>query len=240
MKRGRENGEDTIVKKQKVSVAPKTAVDKALARRIRKLEQDEEVKYTDVFVSNVTIPNESGPNWLIYNLNSSVLGTGQNGQRVGTQIRSKRIDMRFAFQSQTANIVDNRVRMVVFWFKNANTVAPNPSQLYDVAVITALTYAPYNDQYADSFKVLYDKTVCLKPLDWNGTTTTIGDRILVHKSIKLWNVKTRYITGAGAGTYADIVDNSLFVAFMTSSNSGAMGVNNPSVEFGSRVYYTDA
>lgn len=227
-------------KKMKPSAVPKTLVDKSLDRRIKKLEKEQEVKYADVFIANVTIPNETGPTWLLYNLNSTTLGPAQNSQRVGTQCINQKLALRLAFQSQTLNIVDNRVRMVVFWFKNANTLAPNPSQLFDLAVITAPTYAPYNDQYADSFKVLYDKTFILKPLDWNGTTTTIGDRINLTKEIKLWNRRTRYNTGAGAGTYVDIIDNSLFIAFMTSSNSGAAGVNNPSVEFGSRCFYVDA
>lgn len=229
-------------KKKRVysSAVPKTAVDKTLSRRIRRLEQDEELKYVDNFIVNQTIPNEGPPAWLIYNLNSTTLGPAQNGQRVGTQVRNRKLELRLAFQSQTANIVDNRIRMIIFWFKNANTLQPTQNQMFDLAVVTYSSYAPFNNQYEENFKILYDKTFCLKPLDWNGTTTTIGDRILLTKKIDLSNVKTRYITGNGAGTYQDIVDNSLFIAFMTSSSSGAAGVNNPSVEFGSRLFYVDA
>jgi hypothetical protein len=212
-----------------------------ISNRVAKLESEIEPKYTDVYAVHVTIPYETGPTYLLYLLNPSVAGTGQNGQRIGSKTNNQRLDLRLALQSEAANFIDNRVRVVVFWFKNGIGSAPVPNQLFDLAVIPNPSYAPYNYQYMESFSIVYDKTYILKPLDSNaGVAPTIGDRIEINKSWNLRNEESRFVTGAGAGTYVDILDGALFMAFMTSSNSGAAAVNNPTITFGSRCWYTDA
>lgn len=227
---------------KKKKATPVTVVDKSLDRRVKKLESEVEWKYTDVNNAGyVVIPAESAgaPYWDIYCLNPSVLGTAQAGQRVGTQIDTKMLLVRISNQGQPLNIIDNRVRIVIFWYKNSNTLLPVATQLFDLSSLARPTYAFYNDQYKESFKVIYDETHELKPLDWNGTTTTIGDQVSINKIFKLGR-KVKYILGAGAGTYADILDNSLYIAAMTSANSGAAGANNPQWFFNSRCYYVDS
>lgn len=226
--------------KKRRKVSPKTAVDKNLARRITRLEQAEEVKYTDTYNTYTTIPVETTPAWTVTCLNTSVLGTAQAGQRVGTQTINKELKFRISLQQRTANIPDNRVRIVVFWYKNANTLLPIPAQFFDLAASGAPTYSFINEQYKDSFQLLYDRTVELKPLDWDGTVTTIGDQVSINKTIKLKNKRSRFILGAGAGTFADILDNALYIAFMTSASSGAAGVNNPQQQLSARCFYTDS
>lgn len=234
---------DTILSSscsKKKKTVPVTAVDKSLARRIGRLERQEEVKYSDTYQGYTTIPVETAPAWTINCLNTSTLGSSQVQQRVGTQTINKSLKLRMSFSSTTANIVDNRVRIVVFFYKNCNTLLPVPGQLFDLSTVTAPSFAMYNEQYKDSFDVLYDRTIELKPLDWDGTTTTIGDQISINKTIPLKNRRSRYILGAGAGTYADLVDNGLYIAFMTSANSGAAGVNNPRALLSARCFYVDS
>lgn len=226
----------------KKRAVPKTAVDKSLARRIKKLEDTVEVKYSDTYKGYTTIPWENvpaTPAWDPYCLNTAVLGTSQANQRVGTQIINKELKLRLSFLQQTANLTDNRVRIVVFFYKNANSLLPVPIQFFDTTVATP-SYAFLNEQYKDSYEILYDRTIELKTLDWNGTTTTIGDQITINKTIKLKNRRTRYVLGNGAGTYVDILDNSLWISVMTSSNSGTAGVNNPQWILSARSFYTDA
>jgi len=207
-----------------------TKVDKSLSDRIKKIEGEIEWKYTDTYSAYQTIPYEgpagSGTGaWYVTCVNTSVLGASQVGQRIGTQINSKLLNLRISLLQHTANILDNRVRICIFWYKNSNTLLPIPQQLFDTSVAPP-TFAFYNDQYKESFKIIYDETFELKPLDWNGTNTTIADQISINKNLRIGR-KVKYVTGNGAGTYADILDNSLYVAFMTSANSGAAGVNNP-------------
>jgi len=231
---------DLPIKKRKMNPVPVTLVDKSLARRISTLEKSEEVKYTDLFVVQELIPLETTPNWALHCLNTGVQGTASAGQHVGTTVSMKKLFLRMSFKTATANIVDNRVRILVFWVNNPETILPNPNQMWDLSVVTAPTYAPFNEQYKKSFSILYDRTIELKPLDWNGTTTTIGDQISINKIIPLKNRKTRYVAAAGGGTFADIIDNALYIAVVTSANSGAAQVNNPFWNLGSRAYYTDA
>lgn len=225
---------------KRLKVKPVTPVDKNLASRIKRLENQEEVKYTDVFQGYTTIPIESTPAWSAVCLNTSVLGSGQNGQRVGTQTINKKLMFRLSFLQNTANTVDNRVRIVVFWYKNANTLLPIPAQYFDLTTTTGPSYAFVNEQYKDSFQTLYDRTIELKPLDWNGTTTTIGDQISINKTIKLRNKRSRFLVGAGSGTYQDLVDNALYIAVMTSAASGVAGANNPMWTLSSRCFYVDS
>lgn len=231
----------TWKKRKRDSTVPVTAVDKRLARRIKRLEDDVEIKYSDTYQAYTTLPVETTPAWNINCLNTAVLGTSQVNQRVGTQTINKSLEIRMSVASQTANIVDNRVRIVVFFYKNSNTLLPVPGQLFDLSTgAGAPSFAHYNEQYKDSFEVLYDRTIELKPLDWDGTTTTIGDQISINKRISLKNRRSRFVIGAGAGTYADLVDNGLFMAIMTSANSGAAGVNNPRALISTRCFFTDS
>lgn len=234
-KRKRDDSSNTSAKKAKT--VPKTV---ALSRRIRKLEIDQEWKYTDVFQANQLIPLETTPAWVLFNLNSSVLGTAQSGQRIGTKIDNKLLLLRMSIHQNVLNITDNRVRVVVFWYKNSNSLSAVPQWLFDLGgPCNAPTYAMYNDQYKDSFKVISDELHELKPLDWNGTTTTIGDQISINKAFRL-NRTTKYVLGGGAGTYVDILDNSLWIAVMTSANSGAAQIYNPFTTISTRTYYVDA
>lgn len=227
--------------RKKIAAVPKTAVDKKLAKRIKDLEDDVEWKYADFYQAYTVIPSEGPvgtPVWTVHCLNTSTLGTEQADERIGTQIDTKMLHIRLSLLQNPANILDNRVRICIFWYKNSNSLLPTPSQFFDTS-ITVPTFAFYNDQFRESFKVIDDETHELKPLDWNGTNATIGDQISINKSFRLGR-KTRYILGVGAGTYADILDNSLWIAIMTSANSGAAGVNNPQILVSTRCHYVDS
>lgn len=237
-KRKRDDSSSNSSKKAKA--VPKTAVDKSLARRIHKLEVDQEWKYTDNFLVNSLIPLETTPAWVLQCINTSVLGTAQVGQRVGTKIDNKLLILRMSLHQNVLNITDNRVRVILFWYKNSNGVSATPGTVFDLAgACNAPTYAMYNDQYRDSFKIISDELHELKPLDWNGTTTTIGDQISINKTFKLGRT-TKYALGGGTNTYVDILDNSLWIAVMTSANSGAAQIYNPFTTISTRCYFVDS
>lgn len=236
------SSDDRSTKFRKVMVPrPISAIDRSLLRKVRKLEGEREMKYSDNYLAATTIPFEgAGVNsWILQLLNPSTLGTSQANQRVGTQTDNKRLDIRLSLRSQTANIIDNRVRVLIFWMKNSNGNSATTPTLFDDALIAnGGTYQPLNEQFKDTYKVVYDRLFELKPLDWNGTTTTIGDQISLNKSIKLGR-KSRFALGAGTGTYTDVLDNALYMAVLTSSNSGVAGVANPLLTCYTRCWYFD-
>lgn len=232
---------DSSPPKKKRKVAPVTAIDKQIVRRLSKIEAAAEWKYSDTFLGTTLIPWEGAAptSWVLQCLNTSTLGTAQNNQRVGTQVDNKRLDVRISLRTQPLNIGDCRIRVTFFWMKNSNSASPTVPQLFDGTLISGSTYNFYNDTYKDTYKIIWDKLFELQPLDWNGTTTTIGDQESLNKSFRL-SRRSRYVTGVGAGTYVDILDNALYMAVSTSANSGVAGVNNPVIDMSTRCWYTDS
>lgn len=217
---------------------PITKIDKNLLKRVRKIEAEQELKYSETYLTYTTIPWEGAtPFWLIGCLNTSTSGPGQVNQRVGTKTANKRLDMRIVFRQQPGNVYDDRIRMCILWFKNSNGASPTLPTLFDQSLVAGGTYNFFNDQYKESYKVIHDETFDMKPIAWDGNPAgiCIGDVLSINRSIKL-NRTSRFVTGAGAGTYVDVLDNALYIVFMTSTQFNA---TNAQVLFQSRCWYYD-
>lgn len=221
-------------KKKFSNKKPVTTVDKNLDRRLKKIEGEVELKYIDLFINTATIPTE--PLNLMYCLNTSVLGTAI-GTRIGSDIVAKKLMVRLAVRGTPGLLGEARFRIIIFWYKNSNTLTPLISQVIDPGTgPTAPTLGFYNQYYKESIKVIYDTIRILKPIDWNGGVITFPDIVDISKTIS-FNRKVKYVTGAGGGTQADILDNSLWFCITTSAGAAA---NNPNIELSTRLFYADA
>lgn len=216
-------------------------IDKNLDKRIKKIEGDVEHKYIDTtLTAPQVIPEDITPTyWVSYCLNNSQQGLDVTNKRIGTQIVTKYINIRYNVKQSSTVVAgsgDNTVRVVIFWYKNSVSLAPAPNQFFELGgAYSAVNsvFAQYNNQYRDSYKILYDRIHIMKPLDWDGNTTIVPD--IYHKNLTLrLGRKVRYVEGVGAGTFADILDNSLWIAVMTGT-----ALNRPSFYMASRVFYTD-
>lgn len=211
---------------------------KKLAKRVRAIEAEVEDKYFDITTpyANVVIDN-TAPQATTVCLCTPVQGNDVN-DRVGDEVTIKKLELRMAIKQSTTVITECRVRVSVIWYKNSNTLALFPPQVWTTGLALAIphpTFAMRNHQYKDSFTMIYDKQFILKSLDWDGTTNVIPD---IHNVIikKRLNKKVQYIAGPGAGTFADINNNGLWL--MISTSAGTAG--NVLYTLNSRVTFTDA
>lgn len=222
---------------------PRSRVDKNLDRRIKKIEQEVEVKHVATVTNVLAIPFDgANPYWGLLCVNPLSIGVG-NGLRIGTDVTSKMLQIRLRISGDSLSPTDGRVRIVIFWYKNARLGQPNPAQLFELGaanIVPPITFAFKNTEYEDNFKVIYDRTHVLKPLDWNGTTTVIPEIFDINKGFRLGR-KVKYDPVTTAGTFADITDNSLWISFTTSLNSAAYaGAAQPTITASARFHYTDA
>lgn len=234
-------------RRKKKSVKPKTKVDKNLDRRIKAIEGAVEWKHLDFWNSGgnpVRIPfDAAGAPYCSFNLlNFPIQGTGSN-QRIGNEINCKSLHVRIKLDQDKVQIGDSRVRVSIIRMKNPIGSNFNGAIVYDVA-IAPVTFAHWGQDTKEEYKVLYDKTVALKPLDWDGGIQGVGNTIpdIRNLDFKLrLGFKTKFIEGSNTGTYVDIASNGLWAVFSTSSNvgGGAPPANNPNYLISTRMFYTD-
>lgn len=216
-----------------------------LNRKIKKIQDSRELKYFDtLFIGAV---NSTGSLHLV---NGIPAGTTQI-TRIGAEIDATSVQFRFAIDTDSTNITGTqRIRMILFWDRQANGAAPalagdpllatGGGALLNNAVVTDLVYSPYQYENQERFRVLYDKTFQLSPKIWqehdNSTPTAITEVYPIgmtsKRKIKLGR-KVRY--DATTGSITTINTNSLYMAFVSSESANA-----PTVYCGFRFYFKDA
>lgn len=209
---------------------------KALDKKIKKLQRDQELKYVDIYQAN----NDITTGAFVVLLNGMVTGTDSN-ERIGDEVRATSIQWRMNFSSDPTGTIPVAVRMILFWDKQANGLAPviagggGATSLLDTTTVTDLLLAPYNHESSDRFRVLYDKTFTLEPYALAvGGGAAMQRYITMHKKI---NLSRRVKYDGDTAAFTDVVTNSLWFTFM--SDIAAAGIN-PQVEFGSRFYFKDS
>lgn len=226
---------------------------KALAKKVKEIAREPEIKYIDGFnVTGTPVVIQRDYASLFWNsvlLNPSVPGNTFQS-RIGTEILGKKLNIRCRLAGAAKGLGEARIRVFIFWYKNSNALVPAAYQLMDNGggLGVPLTFAHYNREYADSFKVIHDRTYILKPLDWDGDATpgtglVIPDIININKTFHLHR-KVKYTSNTTFLDQRDILDNSLWICFTTSANYGANTGNpatdfNPTFELSSRFSYTD-
>lgn len=211
-----------------------------LNRKIKKIENDIELKYVDT-VFNDTV--DTGGDLVL--LNSLATGTTQL-TRIGSEINATSVQFRLSCVTNDANTDGpNFIRVILFWDRQANGVAPvlfadpisaSPALLNN-ATITTIVNTPYQYENSERFRVLYDKVYTLNPriaqtVVAGAITETYPVGLYIKKKIKL-NRKIKYDAAAlGIGS---INTNSLYMAFVSSEAANA-----PTVDAGFRLYFKDA
>lgn len=216
---------------------------KQLDKKIKKLQSDVELKYTDTY----TTSDISTTATLIL-LNSTVRGAEQD-QRIGNMIRGTSLQWRGHVSTDIVDsgLVAIRYRILIFWDRQANAAAPllfgnsGSASLLDTTTVTDATLAPYNHNNVARYKILYDKPFLLEPkvvgdMDPATGTTTYYGQIVKHFNGHLnLSRKIRY-DESNNGDITDIVTNSLYIGAISDRAAAA---TNPFLEVGTRMYYKD-
>lgn len=218
---------------RKVKSRPTTV---SLAKRIRRIENDEELKYINQNRTAVTATT-SGTLQLL-----NGIAHGDTAiTREGDEVRWTSYNFRGSILSATDVLTPVIFRLIVFWDKQANgadpTIAGNPntpvSALLDNQSITNLVYSPIQWQNAERFRILYDRNFILNPMVVGNTTAGATDGVLatsklIRIKLKL-NRVTKY-TGANSNIAA-INTNSLYMLWISDDDV--------TFEGGGRLYFKE-
>ncbi|AUM61861.1 capsid [uncultured virus] len=137
-------------------------------------------------------------------VNGIAQGTNQ-GQRVGSSVRSKYLNLRLNFNQNT--IARTRMRVMLFWDRQSNGANPTLSQLLTDTTAAQTYYSGINVNGSKRYKILFDRIY-----DFNvvGGATDAAENKHLQKRFKLKTIVKYNGTGA---TIADINTNALFLGF---------------------------
>lgn len=230
---------------------------KSLNKKIKHIERDLiELKWNDVGIE--TISTQVGPSLndgpILIGGNVEISQGDQPTDRNGNTIYLTSYQLRMCYFTPVGQRSPCYIRVIVFWDRQSNGLAPVPSTgesvtnaLLDTTSAlngpVPLYIAPYNYRTKDRYTVLYDKTYSTEPTVLNqwtnhasGTPNT-QDSVLnsaLHKNIFL--KLGRRVKYAGSDNEVPIT-NSLYTLFMSSAENDTEG---PWLSGCSRVYYKDA
>lgn len=213
-----------------------------LNKKIKKIEDDIELKYNDREISQ----NFSSATASLYLLNGIAVGDTQV-TRDGAQLNATSVQFRSVWTTSSLSTAGTVWRIIVFWDRQPNGLTPlvtgalGTDALLNTTTITQPIYAPYQYETQQRFRVLYDKIFAMNPYvvgDFNpetGTTsTTAPQKMVIKKKIKL-NRLVKY-DGSTAST-ADLTTNALWIAFLTDAPGTGITLNG---YVGTRFYFKDA
>lgn len=233
--------ERTLPRRKK---APTT---RTLNKKIRKMENRFEINHKDVDIGGT---NMAAAGVLISGMNFIAPGdlvTERDGQYINAT--SLVVNLRI---SNNATLISTGAtyRIIIFWCTQTNGAAPTifgDTGLLDNSVMTTLDLvAPRNTATRQKFKILYDKTFAHNSPDayevtvpnavagtpyTNVTLTTYRRFVAFRKKIKL-SRQMQFVAGAGAGTIADLLSNSIHIALI--DEGGTMAFTG-----GVRLYFKD-
>lgn len=228
-----------FVKKAK----PKTKVDKNLDRRIRKIENDIELKYVDFTV--VRSMTDTGSIEYVFPMQVFDIGGDTQG-RIGDDVVPTSLNLHYNVQLDDTNVTGGVVcRVIVLWDRTPGGALPAlfapVNAILDNTVITDTVLMPYVHEMRDRFKILYDHKFVINP---SFATTTIpatgvvsavsANQATFSKKIKLGR-QVKYNNNATSGTIADVSANSLLFCLMSDQTS--LG---PNLTLSARTYFKDA
>lgn len=223
-------------------VKPKTKVDKSLDRRIRKIENDIELKYVD-FTSTLTM-EEAGN--IRYVFPCTVFQSGSDSQgRIGDDVVPTSLNLHYNVQLDDTNVTGGVVcRVIVLWDRTPGGALPTlfapANAILDNSVISDTVLMPYTHEMRDRFKILHDHKFVINP---SFATTTIpatgvvsvvsANQASFSKKIKLGRT-VKYNNNANVGSIADVASNGLLICVMSDQTS--LG---PEMILSARTYFKD-
>ena len=159
-------------------------------------------------------------------INACTAGALAQGQRIGRQIQMKSILLRGRIHIQAGQTGVAFFRTVVIYDRESNGTTPAITDVFKLDAI----WSPNNLGNSWRFKILADVK------HEQGMSPDDNEGYLYERYIKC-NLPARYIDGAGAGTAADIVEGSLWVATWCGGVSCATAA--PMMNIFARVRYED-
>lgn len=213
-----------------------------LSKKVKKIENDTELKHKDVLYANTDVIPATQVLWATHNYIAQ--GTSSI-TRLGNMIAPTSYQIRVRFRADNAQVTeDSRVRMIIFWDRQCNGADPDPTGvdgLLDDSVITNQIFAPRNYNTLERYKIVKDETFTLHPVLATTTVVATGvvsvvQRVSIQKTYFIKSSRLLKYSG-NAGTVADLVSNALYVLFYSDI---AGGTNPPEVDGGVRMYFKDA
>lgn len=218
----------------------KVPTNRQLNRKIKKLENNVELKWLDGYSPAITAPKTGQ----VVPLCSVTQGTAPIN-RIGDMINATSIKIRYSILSPSAILDPVRVRVVVFWDKTPAGVSPLliggsiTGSVFDNTVTVQPVFAPINWNYVDRYRIIYDKVITLNPkvvlvTDASGNVTDYCSVMSTHKKkIKLGRHIKYDDNAPGIASYAT---NGLFMGILGDVAPG----NEPTVEYSTRLYFKDS
>lgn len=227
-----------VVVKAKPSIQKQVS---SVKKSIRKMQNDEELKYFDVSFNTATADTAG----VIQILNGMAGGNTQI-TRIGNEISCTSIQFRGRIvQNSDAELNATEVRLAVLWDRQPNganpTIAGLDNGILNNVTVTDLLLSPYTYENQDRYRILYDKRFVLNAQQWfdyniAGATTTLDSVVPMQmdfkKKIKL-SRNTKYDNAAAGIT--SISSNSL--VFIAISNQAT---TIPTITVGFRLYFKDS
>lgn len=215
--------------------------DKKLAsidKKVRKLNNEAEVKYHDVNCS-VSPIQTSGDLVLLNGINQ---GASQN-LRIGARVKATSLQLRFVMLgAQATNVDSDIIRVIVFWDNDAKGVAPvlvgtpstpPPALLNNQNGLGIELLDPFQLEQRERFKVIFDKLYTFNPNMAQKEDTSVAGETTVTEIVPVIREDKRYIKLNRVVQYGDtdnaitsINNNSLYLAvFSLSGTSSIQGTS---------------
>jgi len=201
---------------------------KNLSKRIRKIEDNQELKWKDTDIDVVPLANNPGTAQVIL-LNGLTQGDTST-TRDGSLVSFTSIQCRAEITSLNSTTSGFVYRILVVRDSQANAAAPLATQILDDSGFGQLMFAPYSRLELGRFKIVYDKM---------GHFNHFIANTVYHVPIKFkkkLSSKTNYGRG-NAGTIADIVKNSYYMILLSDQPLG--GTSTPIITASVRMYFKD-
>lgn len=233
-KRGRPLGRKTIMPRTKKDLQQDQKI-KNVERHVKKIINQEELNHVDTFVNGVALVSDPGTANTIL-LNPLVQGD-TNVTRSGDEVVYTSIQVRGIAIQDPDNVLGTECRIIVFWDKFPNGVAPTAATLLDNSVITQLTESPYNSDYYKRFKIILDRRFVLNAnVGVQSPVTSVEGKIVSFDFRKQMQKKSNYGLG-NAGTIADIARGACYLLLLSQGTTA--GGLAPLARIGIRMIYKD-
>jgi hypothetical protein len=210
-----------------------------LNKKIKKLQQDEELKITEASQTrllDLAVP--TGATLLLMN----GMSTGStNRSRVGNQVRATSISIRYSidWSSSFPLVTPPLIRILIFWDRQTNQTLPelfgqsNAAGLLDTSNVGEI-YAQTNMNNWKRYKLLYDKVHNIIP--YSRELVTEMPNAFFKKKIKLNRIVQYDDTSFDISS---ISSNSLWMYAFSTAGAADLAINKPTLRFAYRFYFKD-
>jgi hypothetical protein len=238
------------------AIKRKVPTNKALDRKIRRVERKVEVKYNDAYTPAVSVVTTGTA---LSGVTQLAQGTGDEDQRIGDEVYATSYSVRFTMFPGTSIVAEHQLRCMIvidqmpqgLTLTTSNLASINTANVLSVLDITTvpnLLIAPRQMSGYQRFKVIHDKIYILHTYFpaiqsiTNNTSATATQSVsalydtqrVVYITKKI-NRKIKYmIDGAGTNIPAK---NSIYTLFFS---DGGSTPNNPQIVAAERLMYKDS